>query len=134
MAKYNRALDLVGLALQEQAKGNKVNASALLAMAVRDPSVKKALDMIEATNKLAVEAQTKERATAPVQAAPLPQVTAGAFEPTDDATSKVLAQSVKPVEASATQAPVETNASAQEVDAQTLKLAKALAKALAETK
>lgn len=127
MAKYNRALDLLGLALSEQVKGNKVNASAILAMAAKESSAKRAMDVIDATNQRAVEAQNQAGGlSTPAKVVAAPKVTAGsgAFEPTDAETMKLLAQSQE-VTASVAPAPVQSTVT--QVDAATLKLARALA-------
>lgn len=136
MAKYNYALDLIGVAITEQLKGNSVNASFILAAAAQDPSAEHALRMIEATNAKAVaDAQAAHgaqvEAQAKTEAAQAVPVVAGLkFEKTDENVTAVLHKLAAKL---APQEPTKVQAS-EEVDANVLALAKALAKALAETK
>jgi len=136
MAKYNYTLDLLGLAVTEQLKGNSVNAAFILMAAAQEPSAEHALRMIEATNAKAVAeasaahgAQVEAAAkSGEVKAAPV--VAGVSFEKTDEKVTAVLHKLAAKL---APQEPAKVQAS-EEVDANTLKLAKALAKALAETK
>lgn len=137
MAKYNYALDLIGVAITEQLKGNSVNASFILAAASQDPSVQHALRMIEATNAKAVAdaqaahgAQVEASAKAEQSQDALPVVAGVSFEKTDENVTAVLHKLAAKL---APQEPTKVQAS-EEVDANVLALAKALAKALAETK
>jgi len=131
MATYNRALDLMGLALIEQAKGNVVNAATLVALAAKSKSAPHALRMIEATNTQAVQAAAKARVEAAQEA--LPVVTAGgAFEPTDESTMKLLMQGTAQASVAEVTASSVPASEVVEVDAKTLKIAMALARVLAE--
>lgn len=136
MAKYNYALDLIGVAITEQLKGNSVNASFILMAAAQEESAQHALRMIEATNAKAV-AEANAAHGAQVQAAAKteeakanPVVSGVQFEKTDEKVTAVLHKLAAKL---APQEPAKVQAS-EEIDANVLKIAKALAKALAETK
>lgn len=130
MPTYNRALDLMGLALIEQAKGNVVNAATLVALAAKSKSAPHALRMIEATNTQAIEAAAKARVEAAQDALPVVSAS-GSFEPTDESTMKLLMQGTAQAKTEVSASTVPTS-DVVEVDAKTLKIAVALARVLAE--
>lgn len=59
MKQYNRALDYTVLALSELTKGNGVLAAKLMASAVAQPDIDRAIDILEASNKQAFALQAK---------------------------------------------------------------------------
>ena len=61
MKQYNRALDYTVLALSELHKGNGQLAARLLATAVKQPDIKSAIGILEASNKQAFEITAKAR-------------------------------------------------------------------------
>lgn len=69
MKQYNRALDYTVLALAELKKGNGVLAAKLMANAVAQPDIDRAIGILEASNKQAFALQAKTAPKARLTAA-----------------------------------------------------------------
>jgi hypothetical protein len=153
MRKYNKALDLLGVAILEQRKGNAVNAAVALAAAAKHPSAEHALAMIDKTNEAAVKAAAEETPPTKVTHAGEPDVDeahkhapehsmAAKLQATDAKTTAVLQAALedlakehdKPAEpAEHKEEPHQGLEKHEEIDEEFLHaLAKAIAHALAE--